>query len=135
VGCSKENSGSHPGIQSLFPASCAQAPAISFTQAGKVKFGPGSREIVPLGSREFEKVFGDFDTNCVHPNVIGSGVALSISVETGHGILAADLERATENIPCWALDGRVRGRHGPQDTMSDGLEESGGKVKNTLPGN
>src|SRR5688500_8726659 len=71
--------------ESLLPALGAKAPAVTWLHSGKLKFRVGGREVVADFFREREKGGRGDDADRVHSDVLGSGLAATIPVETGHG--------------------------------------------------
>jgi hypothetical protein len=85
-------------LQCRFPSRHTNAPLIAGFHAWKAILGSGSYEIVSIEDRKIEKVLINHDTNCMQPDVFGSGSAVPIAVKSSQWIAAAALQISSENI-------------------------------------
>src|SRR6516225_975625 len=86
------------GLERLFPALGAQAPAIARLETGKAEGRHRRRQIVAGLFRKSQKRGIDLGAHRVHPEILGSGVAAAVAIKSGHRLRAAFGERLAENI-------------------------------------
>ena len=101
----------HPGIESLFPTTCAKAPAVTRLESRKLHVRPGRREVVALLERVFQKFLRHHRADGVNPRISWPSVAIAITEKPRHRFVAARLQIASQNIS----------RHGPDRKCRHGL--------------
>src|ERR1700677_1763745 len=98
VGGGEDDGGRHAGVERVFPAADAEAPAVAGDEAGEIPLRDGGAEVVPLLAGELQELGSHADADGVQAGVAGAGLAETVAVETGHGGLAAALEFAAEDV-------------------------------------
>ncbi len=101
----------HPGIEGLFPPTCAKAPAVTGLKSGELHVRPGRREVVALLERVFQKFLRHHRADGVNARITRPGVAIAIPEKPRHWFVAARLQIASQNIS----------RHGPDRKCRHGL--------------
>ena len=89
---------SNAGFEGFLPTECAKAPAISGGKARKPKLDARSAEVIPSSLGKGEKSLRHYRADGMVPSVCGSGIAATVSKETGHRPRSANAKRPTENI-------------------------------------
>src|ERR1700738_3141366 len=98
VGCRQPDLGCLAGLERLFPALRAEAPAVARLEAGEAEFGHRGREIVAGRARERQEVGIDFCAHSVQPQIFGPGVAAAVAIKSGHWLGAAFGGRFAEDV-------------------------------------
>jgi hypothetical protein len=98
VGGGEGHGGSAAGIEGFFPTGDAEAPAVAGFEAGEVPLGSWSGEVVAAEEGEVQELLGGFDADGVLTDVSGTGAAVAIAVEPGHGFAAAAGEWFEEDV-------------------------------------
>ena len=89
---------SEPSVPSLDPALSTDTPLIAGDQALETELGIRSTEVVPGRCTELQKLVGHAGADHMHANVITSGVAATIAVEAGNGIIRTREQFGAENV-------------------------------------
>jgi len=93
------------GLLDLQPAGSTDAPAVTWFETGETKLGHRGTEVVSEGFGGFEKGRVDDAADGVDSIVFGASLATAGSVEAGHGLAAADVERLAEDVFAAVFDG------------------------------
>jgi hypothetical protein len=83
------------GFVRFLPWLNADAPAVAGFEARKTEFGAGGNEVIADGFLVMEEFVIYEDADGVFANIIGSGVAFAVPIETCEGIGAAGLQDTT----------------------------------------
>jgi 2'-5' RNA ligase len=96
--CLKINRRRPAVIERALPASNANTPAVTGFQPGKTPFRHRRHEIVAIEHRKIEKLLGDFDTDRVKSEILGTGAAITVPVKSSQRITTAATEVGSENV-------------------------------------
>lgn len=88
----------HVGVERLLPARGAKAPPIAGLQTGKFELRARGREVVSLRKGKRQEFLSHDRADGVDTEVAGAGMAKSVPVEPGEGVVAAGFKFASENI-------------------------------------
>lgn len=102
VGGGEDDRRGTTGVGGILPAGDAEAPEVAGLQAWEVMFRGWRDQVVALGDREGEEFRGHFGADDVDAMVAGAGTAVAVSVETGAGLSATNLQLSAQDV----------GRHG-----------------------
>ena len=86
------------GVEGLLPAAGAQAPAVARLQAGEAILRHWRTEIVAGGLREGEELGRHHDADRVEADILAAGVAATVAVEAGHGLMRARLQGPAQHV-------------------------------------
>ena len=90
--------GGDAGVEGIFPAGGAEAPAIAGFEAFEVPLRARGDKVVAAREGKGEEVIGDLHADGVYAGVFRAGVATAIPVEAGKRSSTASLEDTSENI-------------------------------------
>src|SRR5262249_41639293 len=82
------------------PVARGDAPPVARDEAGEPVFGDRGDEVVADAALVLEELGGDDGTDGVAAEILRTGVAASIAVEPGDGVLTAGFELAAEHVAC-----------------------------------
>ena len=97
-------------LLNLKPTGGADTPAVSGFEASEAELRHGGAEVVAKGFRGFEEWFVYDAADGVDSVIIGAGLAAAGTVEAGHGLAAADIQRLAKDVLATILD-RFDGGH------------------------
>jgi hypothetical protein len=100
MSCLENHARSHAGLECLFPAENAEAPAVARFQAGKAVHRIGSTQVIPTLLGEAQELGCHFRADQVQAQIRWSRVAASVPIEASSRTIRAGLEFGPQNVLC-----------------------------------
>ena len=98
MGCTQDDVRRHARLQRFLPTRRAQAPSVTRAKSGKPELQPGGHKIVIAQPAVLQEIGCHASADYVRACVPWPGIAASISVKAGEGLLTAQLQRLTQYI-------------------------------------
>lgn len=88
----------YTGIMGLLPSRRAEAPAIARSEPCKPRRGMRRHQVVSPAAAVLEKFSGDPGADDVGTDILQSGAAATVPVESGHWVFATRQQRLAEDV-------------------------------------